>query len=239
MDAGTLYRAGKLDGAIEAANAAVRDDPMNLSSRTFLFELLLFAGDHVRAEKQLDVIARASPDAEMGAWLYRSALHAEALRQEMFETDSLPAGGEDPLPPAGSLNGSPFESLTDADPRIGARFEIFAAGQYTWLPMNQVDTVTASAPARLRDLLWIPAEVKVGPDFTGMELGEVMIPAHTPGSSKHEDDLVRLGRVTDWVDLGERGFAPVGQKLLLVDGEEFPLLELRELHIAPRASSDS
>jgi len=29
------------------------------------------------------------------------------------------------------------------------------------------------------------------------------------------------------------GEAPVGQKLLLVDGEEFPILELRELEITP------
>jgi hypothetical protein len=29
----------------------------------------------------------------------------------------------------------------------------------------------------------------------------------------------------------------VGQKLLLVDGEEFPLLELRELQITPAAAA--
>jgi type VI secretion system protein ImpE len=239
VDSATLYRAGKLDEAIEAANAALRSDPTSVSKRTLLFELLLFAGAFERAEKQLDVIARTGADAEMGAWLYRSALHSERLRHEMFETDSLPAGGVDPLPPAGRLNGRPFETVADADPRIGARLEIFAAGQYTWLPLAQVESVTAEAPTRLRDLMWIPAKVKVAPDYTGMDLGEVLIPAHAPGSAKHEDDLVRLGRVTDWVDLGEKGFAPIGQKLLLVDGEEFPLLELRELQIGAQAASDS
>jgi type VI secretion system protein ImpE len=239
VDSATLYRAGKLDEAIEAANAEVRSDPTSLAKRTLLFELLLFAGALERAERQLDVIARTGVDAEMGAWLYRSALHSERLRQEMFETDSLPAGGLEPTPPAGRLNGRPFESLVDADPRIGARLEIFAAGQYTWIPLAQIESVTADAPTRLRDLMWIPARVKVSPDFTGMDLGEVLIPAQAPGSARHEDDMVRLGRVTDWIDLGERGPAPIGQKLLLVDGEDFPLLELRDLQIGARAAADS
>ena len=239
MDAATLYRAGKLDEAIEAIGAKLRGDPMDASSRTFLFELLLFAGEYERAGKQLEVVARSSSDADMGAWLYRSALHAEMLRQEMFDTDSLPAGGPEPASPAGRLNGKPFESIADADPRIGPRLEIFAAGQYTWLPLDQVETVTAGPPKRLRDLVWIPAQVKVSPEFTGMELGEIMIPALAPGSGRDDDDLVRLGRVTDWVELEDGRHAPIGQKLLLVDGEEFPLLEMRELQIGPQAANES
>ena len=46
------------------------------------------------------------------------------------------------------------------------------------------------------------------------------------------DGAVRLGRVTEWRDLGAGPIAPIGQKLLLVDDEEFPMLELRELEIA-------
>jgi type VI secretion system protein ImpE len=238
MDAATLYRAGKLDEAIEAAGEVLRSNPMDLAGRTFLFELLLFAGEFERAEKQLDVVARANSDAEMGAWLYRSALHAERTRQEMFETDSLPAGGVAPTPPAGVLNGSPFETIEDADPRIGARLEIFAAGQYTWIPFDQLAGITAAPPRRVRDLVWIPAQVTVAEAYTGMDLGEVLVPSLTPGASSDEDDMVRLGRVTDWVGSGTDGEAvPVGQKLLLVDGEPFPLLELRELRIEPRAAA--
>lgn len=239
MDAATLYRAGKLDEAIDAVGAKLRGDPTDASSRTFLFELLLFAGEYDRAGKQLDVVARANTDAEMGAWLYRSALHAEKLRQEMFETDSLPAGGVAPATPAGVLNGESFASLVDADPRIGARLEIFAAGQYTWIPLEQIESVTAGPPQKLRDLLWIPAQVAVAPEYTGTDLGEVLIPALTPGASRHEDNMVRLGRITDWTDLGNGRQAPVGQKLWLVDGEEFPLLELRELRIGPQGTTES
>jgi len=43
---------------------------------------------------------------------------------------------------------------------------------------------------------------------------------------------------TEWVaaDDGER---PLGQKLLLVDGEEFPILEVRELDIASGAATST
>jgi protein involved in temperature-dependent protein secretion len=40
-----------------------------------------------------------------------------------------------------------------------------------------------------------------------------------------------LGRVTTWEELADGAQAPVGQKLLLVDDEEFPILEVRELEI--------
>lgn len=238
MDGATLFRAGKLDEAIGAVGAALRSSPTDLSSRTFLFELLVFAGEYDRAEKQLDVVARSSSDAEMGAWMYRSAIHAEKVRQEMFETGSLPAGGVPPGAPGGTLNGESVEAVSDADPRIGARLEVFAAGQYTWIPFEQIERVTAEPPSRLRDLLWIPARVKVKEEYTGLELGEVLIPAMAPGSSHHEDDLVRLGRMTDWMDAGDGTEVPIGQKLLLVDGEEFPLLELRELWIGPPSADE-
>jgi protein involved in temperature-dependent protein secretion len=45
---------------------------------------------------------------------------------------------------------------------------------------------------------------------------------------------VRLGRVTDWVEV-DGAEVPVGQKLLLVDGEEISILEIRELEIQPAA----
>jgi len=231
VDAVALYRAGKLGEAIESVGAVLREDPGDVGSRTFLFELLLFAGEFERAEKQLEVVARSSSDAEVGAWMYRSALHAETVRQEMFETDTLPADGREPSAPSGSLNGEAFSSITDADPRIGARLEVFAAGQYTWSPLEQLDSLVAGPPARLRDLLWVPARVTVAERFTGMELGEVLVPALAPGTGKHPDDDVRLGRATDWLDLGDGLEAPIGQKLFLVDGVEVPLLEVRELRI--------
>ena len=230
-DANDLYRAGKLDEAIQALGASLRDNPTDGQRRTFLFELLCFAGEYDRAEKQLEVLGQGGKNAQLGTLVYHGALHAERTRHEMFRTGSYPRGPA-PRPVSGSLNGQTFTSLTDADPRIGARLEVYAAGQYTWIPFEHLVSIRMQPPKRLRDLLWAPAIVRPGSGFRNYELGEVLIPALAPLSSQHADREVKLGRVTEWEELPDGDQAPIGQKLLLVDGDEFPLLEIRELEIS-------
>lgn len=236
MNATDLYRAGKLNEAIQALGAALRSNPGDAQQRTFLFELLAFAGEYDRAEKQLDVLALENKDVGAGALLYRSAVHAQRTRQEMFISGKYPQGATSSKPVSGTLNGQPFSSLTDADPRIGSRLEVFAAGQYTWIPMEHLESVKVQSPKQLRDLLWATALVRTAPSFHGTDLGEVLLPVLSPTAASHPDDAVRLGRMTDWVEDPEAGEIPVGQKMLLVDGEEVPFLEVRELEFAPAAS---
>lgn len=231
MNAAELYKAGRLDEAIAALGESVRNDPMDTRRRTFLFELLCFAGQLDRAEKQLDVLARGGSEAEMGALLYRAALHAERLRRDVFAPGGMPPSAATPSPVRGTLNGEAFARLQDADPRVGARLEVFAAGQYTWLPLEQIAAVEVEAPKRLRDLLWAPARLRTAESYQGIELGEVLLPVLTPEAHADDDGQVRLGRVTDWIELDGGTAAPIGQKVLLVDGEEFPFLEIRELVI--------
>jgi type VI secretion system protein ImpE len=237
VNAHQLVDTGKLDEAITLLGAEVRKDPTNTQWRTFLFELLCFAGDHDRAEKQLGVLAAESQDAGMGALLYRSALHADRTRQRMFSQGEYPRSGRDPPPIAGKLNGTPFESLQDADPRVGARLEVFAAGEYMWIPLEHVTSVQVEPPRRLRDLLWIPAVVRGASALKGFDFGEVLLPAMAPLTWQHPDGEVRLGRVTEWAEVDDGAQVPVGQKLLLVDGHEFPILELRELEITPPSNT--
>ena len=237
MNAAELYREGRLEEAIEALGAALRDDPADTRRRTFLFELLCFAGSYDRAEKQLDVLAREGKEAELGALLYRGAIHAERLRQQMFEPGGLPPStGPAPLV-SGTLNGLAFSALEDADPRIGARLELFVAGQYTWLPLAQVESIEIQPPKRLRDLLWLPVVVRAAAGATQMDMGEVLMPVLTPAAFKHHDPMVRLGRVTEVADLADGTTVPIGQKLFLMDGGEVPVLEVRELVLTPRAEA--
>lgn len=231
MNARELYQAGHLSAALQALNAEVRDNPTDARRRTFLFELLCFAGEYDRAEKHLDVLAQNSPDAATGTLLYRAAMAAERTRLQLFEKHDYPAGAA-PAPVRGTLNGKPFESLEDADPRVGARLEVFAAGDYMWLPMAHLASVQMEPPKRLRDLLWIPALVRTGPQLKDRELGEVLMPVLSPFSFRHSEEAVRLGRATVWQADEDDREIPFGQKMLLVDGEEFPLLEVRTLEIA-------
>jgi type VI secretion system protein ImpE len=231
MNARELYQAGHLGAAVQALGAELRDNPTDTRRRIFLFELLCFAGEYDRAEKHLDVLSGASPDAATGTLLYRAALAAERTRNQLFEKHDYPSAAA-PGPVRGVLNGKPFDSIEDADPRVGARLEVFAAGDCVWLPLAHLSSLQMEPPKRLRDLLWIPALVRTGPELKDCELGEVLMPVLSPFSFRHADDAVRLGRATVWEAAEDGAEIPYGQKMLLVDGEEFPLLEVRTLEIA-------
>jgi type VI secretion system protein ImpE len=236
MTAKQQFDAGQVSAAAATLAARLRDYPTDVGSRTFLFEILCFSGQYDRAEKQLGVLAQSNKEAEMGAVLYYSALHAEKTRHELFRTEEFPAVPAGPSP-AGTINGKPFTSIEDIDPSIGGRLEVFAAGAYLWIPFRHIASVETRPPQKLRDTLWVPAFVVTGPEFKGTDIGEVLIPVVYPFSWKSDDESVWLGRSTHWVadDAGHE--YPVGQKMFLVDGEEVPLLSIRSLEFTADASS--
>lgn len=236
MTAQELFRAGKLQEAIQALSNDLRDNPGDSQSRTFLFELLCFAGDYARAEKHLAFLAQHSPEAEMGGLLYRSALSAERKRRAFFENKEYQNGAAALRSPmtcfrTGKLNGAPFGTVEDIDPRIGPRLEVFVAGEYVWLPFNHIGSLKMGPPRYLRDLLWASAIVTAGPGMQGKEFGEVLLPVVYPFSSQHQRDEVKLGRETDWILSDDEPIEiPYGQKLLVLDGERaVPILEVRTL----------
>ena len=196
MTAKQLFDEGRVREAQKALTEYLREHPGDVAQRTFLFELLCFSGDYARAEKQLGVLAQGDEQTQMGAVLYYAALHAEETRHQVFEKQDF--SKEPSTSPSGKLNGRPFQSLRDADPDVGARLEVFAAGAYLWIPFEHIASVEMEPPRRLRDTLWTPAFVKTGPSFKGTELGEVLIPAIYPFSWKNPNESVWLGRVTDW-----------------------------------------
>jgi type VI secretion system protein ImpE len=225
-----LFAQGKVREAEKVLTAYLREHPSDRAQRTFLFELLCFAGEYARAERQMAVLADGSIESETGAIVYYAALHAEKTRHELFEKEAFPSGAV--TSPSGTLNGKPFTSLVDADPDIGARLEVFAAGSYVWIPFEHLTSIEMRPPQRLRDTLWAPALVQAASSFKEMDLGEVLVPAIYPFSWKNPDEAVWLGRVTDWAADDEGREFPTGQKMLLVDGEEIPFLEVRSIEFA-------
>lgn len=221
-----LFRAGELKQAILALGAEVRDRPSDTQRRTFLFELLCFAGDYSRAEKHLNILADGNPDRHTGGLVCRSAIVAERKRQVFFENrqyEQQPALTAESRP--GKLNGEPFTTIEDADPRIGPRIEMFLAGEYLWLPIANIGSLSIPQPRLLRDLLWTPATIRGSKPLGEKDFGEVLLPALYPMSWQQPKDSVKLGRETDWAD-----DTPYGQKLLVLDGEKVvPFLEVRTL----------
>ena len=265
-----LYAAGNLAGAIEAITREVKANPTDTARRSFLFELLCFAGEWDRAEKQLDVLAGQGPTAEVGAKVYRNNvraerdrqrllvevsdphflteppayvdMHLEALRQlrdgnTQAAREILDRAEEERPALAGTLDGAAFEDLRDYDDRFAPVLEIIVSDKYTWLPFEQIKRIEITPPEQLRDLIWAPASIET----TDNEL-KAFLPLLYPGSCRHSDDRVRFGRMTDWTMLADELYAGAGLRLLAVDGEEKPLLEVGSLSFAARdgeASADS
>jgi type VI secretion system protein ImpE len=223
-----LYREGKLREAIKALGVELRSNPLDARRRTFLFELLLFAGEYDRAEKQLDILAGANAEAAAGTLLYRSALHAERIRQGMFANHETPPVKQEAVR-AGSWNGRPFREIADADPRIGANLEVFLAGSYTWIPIHYLRRLEIEPPANLRDLMWARGRVETSSDFRLQELGEVLLPVLCPLSCRHAEETLQLGRESAWEPDEKCGEVPCGAKMMLIDGVEVPLLEMRSV----------
>lgn len=224
----SLYAGGRLEEAIAQLSQELRNQPTNAALRSFLFELLSFAGDYTRADKQLAALASTGPSAEAGVAAYRAALESERIREHMFDTGDFPK--TETLPSGtGTAEGVAFNDIADGDPRVGARLEVIAGGRYLWIPFAHLASVVIQPPTRLRDLRWLSARIATNATVKNLELGEVLLPALTPAVWRSHDMELRLGRATDWEEQPDGDYLPIGQKVLRVDDRIVPLVDVREL----------
>ncbi len=234
MEAHQLMKAGRLTEAIRALKAHLAREPGDYRAQTFLYELICFTGDLDQAEEYLDTLVRADqPGSENAIADYKRVLKAEKARQNCFANREYPRqpvdGGVSAF--SGALNGKGFASLSDADPRIGEKLELFVAGEYLWISLYEVRELQLPAPRRLRDLLWLPVEVKVAPSLGTTVFKDCWLPMMAPLSWQHPDEEVKLGRVSEWKEDQFGQAAPYGIKSYLVDGVEVPFAEIRNLTI--------
>ena len=126
-----------------------------------------------------------------------------------------------------------FEWIADADMRLGPVCEAVINGRYYWLPFARLSRVVIDKPEDLRDTVWMPAHFM----FTNGGESVGVIPTRYVGSEQHPDPLVRLSRRTEWVEAPAGVFSGLGQRVLATDVGEFPLMDVREILIAPAADS--
>jgi len=144
------------------------------------------------------------------------------------EASEMRARGLDEAPAtAGTLNGSPFEWIADADTRLGPVLEVLLNGSYYWAPFERIQRIVFEKPADARDLIWLPAQ------FTWSNGGEALglVPVRYPGSEADANDAIRLSRQTQWTELAPETFAGLGQRVLATSGEELGILEVREVNL--------
>lgn len=257
-EAKTQLDAGNLNGAVESALNAVKKNPTDVTARTFLFELACFTGEWERAEKQLDVIGHQDNNAMIGSLIFRQNFHAERNRLKLFSDSLKPDFIMEPpdyvigLLTANNrlregnaaeareildkveeqrpafrckINGTEAEDFRDYNDLTSCVFEVIIKDTYVWLPMEQVERIEFIAPKSLRDLYWIQAKVET---VNGTN-GEMFFPALYANSFKSENDQIRLGRMTDWKDLGEEIYVGEGMRTFWSEGNDKPILELNEL----------
>ncbi len=125
----------------------------------------------------------------------------------------------------GSIDGVPFEWIADADARFGPCLEIILKTGYAWVPFSRLRAIAFDAPTDLRDKVWSP--VRITWSHGGEAIG--FVPTRYPGSELAADSDLVLARRTEWTDLGDDCFVGSGQRMLVTDAGEYPLLDIRSL----------
>jgi type VI secretion system protein ImpE len=95
------------------------------------------------------------------------------------------------------------------------------------VPFEQIEKIEITQPKSLRDLFWIQANLETSNGTNG----EVLLPSLYVNSYKNQNDQVRLGRMTDWQEIGAEIYVGEGLKLFWIDGKDVPMLELKEVEI--------
>lgn len=213
---------GQWERAQNQLNVCGELDPLNAMMVGAYSEAL--RGELVRAEvfagKRMPVVI-GEPEQWLALLLQALKLGAEGrheqaatLREQAFE--QAPAV-------TGNFDGSAFEWIADADPRVGPCLEIIVNGGYSWVPFSRLRELKFEAPSDLRDKIWVPVQVTWSNG--GKAIG--FIPSRYPGTERAEDHDLVLGRKTEWVDAGAGLQVGLGQRMLATDVADYPLLDAR------------
>lgn len=257
MNAKDLIKAGQLSAARSELIEAVKSSPNDLNSRTLLFQVLAFSGEWQKARHHLEIIADQEASRGAGINTCLNLIEAETERLEVFsykkQPSFLPAAPayvelyesarqnladrdlnearsimdqiKDQIPEiSGTLNGKPFVGFSNTDTQLSFFLEAFVHEHYVWLPFEALRELSMPEPKTMLDLLWASARVTTR---DGLTLN-CYLPVLYPDSFRHEDDRLKMGRMTDWTDLGAGFNQGVGQHVLQVGDEDIGLLEIRE-----------
>ncbi|USX23999.1 tetratricopeptide repeat protein [Oxalobacteraceae bacterium OTU3CINTB1] len=263
-----LIQEGKLVAALSALQEQVRKDAANPKYRIFLFQLLCVLGQWNRALTQLNVAGELDADNLPMVQTYREAIQCEALRGDIFGGARAPlifgqpqlwqalllealkadAAGDAErstsaraqafeLAPAvgGNIDGQRFEWLADADQRLGPVLEALVNGRYFWIPLQRISRIELDAPVDLRDAVWTPAS------FTWTNGAQTvgLIPTRYNGTAASDDEALLLARRTEWIGEGGSAGQGLGQRMLVSDAGDYPLMDVRLIEFDAQADTDA
>jgi type VI secretion system protein ImpE len=257
--AGSLFHAGRLDDAVAAAGAAVRQQPADLAARVLLAELLLFAGNLERADVILDAASGVDPAAAVVVAEFRQLLRAEMARRQLFRDGRVPEFLGEPTPNQRACLAA-LVALRAGDTAEAARQAAAAevarpptrgrAGESRFDDFRDADDLISGSFEVLTTTgkyFWVPIERvaslafhapkrprdlylrRASMDVTAGPDGEVYLPVLYAGGSADIAAEHRLGRATDWQEIAPGLVRGIGQRLFLVGDEAIGIMELAEL----------
>lgn len=228
-----LFQNGQLNEAVKVATDAVRNNPVDIGARSMLCEVLCFAGDLERADKQLEAATQIDTESAVGVSLMRHLIRSEICRREVFERGRVPEFLAQPTP-AQQLRLRALVSLKNDDAATAAKYIEEAIEQEPKLS-GECNGKSFVGMRDLDDLLgpnievftatgqyyWLAAEQVISLEFSPIEhlsdllwraaqiitvgdvSGRVHVPALYHNSHASADDSIRTGRSTDWIQQSE------------------------------------
>lgn len=260
--AGSLFKAGRLAAATEAAGAAVKKAPTDLGARVLLAELLLAGGNLERADVILDAASEADPASAVVIAEFRQLLRAEMARRQLRRDGRVPEFLGDPGE-AERATLAALVALRAGDTAAAAREAATAEAQRP----RAAGTLAGRKVDDFRDAddfsagffevltttgkyFWIPTErvelLQLHPPKRPRDLiwrrasmsvadgpdGDVYLPATYACEEPAISDALRLGRETEWRDLAPGLVRGIGQRVFLAGDEALGMMELTELSFA-------
>lgn len=267
IDAKELIRAGKLQESRKQLVEAIKSSPGDTAKRTLLFQVLAFYGEWDKAERHLDAIGAQDSNREIGVQGYRNLLQGERERLEVLDLRRRPAflpespgytenyflawqkltekkvrEAEDLFREidasrpvlSGTVHGKPFAGIRDTDAFLSLFLEAIVHERYVWIPFEAIRELAIQPPKTLFDLLWVSARITT---WEGLTLN-CYLPVLYPNSFLHEDDRVKMGRMTDWTPLGGPFARGAGQHVMEVGKEDMAILQIEEIQFKPFDSGE-
>lgn len=261
-----LLNQGELNAAINQLISEVKSRPTDLPARTFLFELLCFAGELDRAEKQLDVIATQSVQTEIGVMAYRNCLKAERERRALWANGAQPHFLAEP--PAyvdmhlDAINFVRAGKLAEARALLDKAEEqrpampgtVDGVSFYDWRDAD--DFVAPVLEAIVKDqYVWIPYEqirsIEIGKpeqlrdllytpariETTHDTRGQFFLMSLYAGSSEAVNDQARLGRLTDWQAYNDELARGIGSRMLMVGDDDKVIYDVQSIEFDLRSEN--
>lgn len=267
MNIQDIIKAGKLSDAREELVRLIKKSPLDSNLRILLFQVLLFFGEWDKAERHIEILSAQDPGSAVTMQFYKNLIQSEKERREVFDLAASPSFLPEPplynesfslfldkirnddneeaknlfgqinsqLPVIrGNCNGKSFTGFQNTDTMLSFFLEAIVFDRYVWIPFEFIREITMSGPQTLFDLIWMPAHITT---WDGLAMNS-WLPALYPDSFSNEDDLIKIGHMTDWVSIGGSFEKGLGQQIFQVGDEEVPILEIREIVFKPDSSRE-